>query len=194
MGNSEESLISEILGGDVSAYAILVKRYQKPVFNLMVRMTSCEEDALDLTQETLVRAYEKLESFNPSGRFFPWLYTIGLNLARDFLRKSKSVTVMTEKELEGLQNNVSSLGEDADALPEKLDLEQVTNSLQKLPLEYREALILRFHQDMSMKEVAMALGVSTSGAKMRVQRGLLKLRRFLAGGKRSSGENGKQRK
>ena len=193
MAISEESVISDILGGDVSAYAILIKRYQKPVFNLMIRMTSCEEDALDLTQETFVRAYEKLEYFNPSGRFFPWLYTIGLNLARDFLRKSKSGKIVTEQDVDGLPNNVCSLAEDAEALPEKLDLEQVTTSLQRLPLEYREALILRFHQDMSMKEIATALGLSTSGAKMRVHRGLLKLRQFLSGGKRSSGENGKQR-
>ena len=51
MGNTDEKLISDILTGDVEAYAILVKRYQKPIFNLMMRTTSCEEDAFDLTQE-----------------------------------------------------------------------------------------------------------------------------------------------
>ena len=59
MTSGEETLVREILSGDVDAYALLVKRYQKPIFNLMWRMTGSEQDAVDLTQETFVRAYEK---------------------------------------------------------------------------------------------------------------------------------------
>ena len=71
MSIREESLIiSDILDGDPDAYAILVKHYQKPIFNLMIRMTSSEEDAFDLTQETFVHAYEKLDRFRLSSRFF----------------------------------------------------------------------------------------------------------------------------
>ena len=98
MINSEENaIISSILAGDVDAFAVLVQRYQKPIFNLMIRITSCEEDAFDLTQETFIRAYEKLDRFKPSGRFFPWLYTIGMNLGRDFLRKRKTVGTKAEE-------------------------------------------------------------------------------------------------
>jgi RNA polymerase sigma-70 factor (ECF subfamily) len=89
MASGEETLVYEILSGDVDSYALLVKRYQKPIYNLMLRMTGSEQDALDLSQETFVRAYEKLEKFDPSASFFPWLYTMGLNLARDFLRRAK---------------------------------------------------------------------------------------------------------
>ncbi len=73
MSNSEENaIISNILAGDADAFAILVKRYQKPVFNLMIRITSCEEDAFDLTQDTFIRAYEKLETdSNPLAVFSP---------------------------------------------------------------------------------------------------------------------------
>ena len=56
----------------------------------MMRTTSCEEDAFDLTQEAFVWAHEKLERFKPSGRFFPWRYTIAMDMARDFLRKTKT--------------------------------------------------------------------------------------------------------
>ena len=182
MSNSEENaIISSILAGDADAFAILVKRYQKPVFNLMIRITSCEEDAFDLTQETFIRAYAKLDRFKPSGRFFTWLYTIGINLGRDFLRKRKTGETKAEELYESQKSLSIESGQD-ELLFNRLDAELVKAALQELPLDYREAIILRFHEGMSMRDVALALGISVSGAKMRVHRGLLKLRRlFIAG-------------
>ena len=178
MGNSDGNLVSDILAGDVDAYAILVKRYQKPIFNLMMRTTSCEEDAFDLTQEAFVRAYEKLERFKPSGRFFPWLYTIGMNLARDFSRKTKTRKIK-KAELYEMQKSLSVESDLSKSLLERIDAQRVKEVLQDLPLEYREAVILRFHEGMSIREVALSIGISVSGAKMRIHRGLLKLRRLL---------------
>ena len=178
MGNTDENLISDILAGNVEAYAILVKRYQKPIFNLMMRTTSCEEDAFDLTQEAFIRAYEKLEQFKPSGRFFPWLYTIGMNLARDFLRKTKTREIK-KAELYEMQKGFSVESNLSKSLLERIDAERVKEALQDIPLEYREAVFLRFHEGMSIREVALSIGLSVSGAKMRIHRGLLKLRRLL---------------
>lgn len=186
MSNSEEnSIISSILAGDADAFAILVKRYQKPVFNLMIRITSCEEDAFDLTQETFIRAYEKLDRFKPSGRFFTWLYTIGINLGRDFLRKRKTGETKAEELYESQKSLSIDSGQD-ELLFNRLDAELVKAALQELPLDYREAIILRFHEGMSMRDVALALGISVSGAKMRVHRGLLKLRGLLLAGERNA--------
>jgi len=179
MGNTDENLVSDILAGDVEAYAILVKRYQKPIFNLMIRTTSCEEDAFDLTQEAFVRAYEKLERFKPSGRFFPWLYTIAMNLALDFLRKTKTREIK-KTELYEMQKDLSEGSNPSKSLPEKIDAERVNAVLQDIPLEYREAIFLRFHEGMSIREVALSIGISVSGAKMRIHRGLIKLRRLLS--------------
>ena len=178
MVNTDESLISEILAGDVEAYAILVKRYQKPIFNLMMRTTSCEEDAFDLTQEAFLRAYEKLERFKPSGRFFPWLFTIGMNLARDFSRKRKAREIKAV-ELNEIQKQLMVESDRSKSIVESIDAKRVKDTLQMLPLEYREAVILRFHEGMSIREVALAIGISVSAAKMRIHRGLLKLRRLL---------------
>jgi RNA polymerase sigma-70 factor, ECF subfamily len=175
MASGEETLVYEILSGDVNAYAVLVKRYQKPVFNLMLRMTGSEQDAIDLTQETFVRAYEKLEKFEPSAPFFPWLYTMGLNLARDFLRRAKRSPIEP-----GDSENSFIMEVDQDGrLADQIDIQQVQEGLQFLPVDYREALLLRFHEGLSVNEVAQALGLSLSGAKMRIHRGLLKLRQLL---------------
>ncbi len=180
MENSEKDLITDILEGNKEVYAILVKYYQKPLFNLMIRMTSNWEDALDLTQETFVRAYEKLDRFNPSDRFFPWLYTIGLNLARDFLRK-KRVRESHAEEIRETQQGLSvALNEDSTGLEvDRLDYDRVQQVLATLPVESREAVMLRFHEGMPMKDVAKALGISISGAKMRVHRAMLKIREIL---------------
>jgi len=174
MASGEETLVYEILSGDVNSYALLVKRYQKPIYNLMMRMTGSEQDALDLTQETFVRAYEKLEKFNPSAPFFPWLYTMGLNLARDFLRKEKGSPIESYEP----DNSFSTEIDQDDALADQIDVQEVLKGLQTLPADYREALLLRFHDGLSVSEVAYALGLSLSAAKMRIHRGLLKLRQL----------------
>jgi RNA polymerase sigma-70 factor (ECF subfamily) len=175
MASGEENLVYEILSGDADAYALLVKRYQKPIFNLMLRMTSSEQDAVDLTQETFVKAYEKLEKFNPAAPFFPWLYTMGLNLARDFLRRANRSPIDTYES----ENSFSVEPDQDDRLAEQADIQQVHEGLQLMPVDYREALLLRFHEGLSINEVAQALGLSPSGAKMRIHRGLLKLRQML---------------
>ena len=158
----------------------------------MMRTTSCEEDAFDLTQETFVRAYEKLDRFKPSARFFPWLYTIGMNLVRDFSRKTRTREIKTE-ELYQTQKDLSLESDQSESLFERIDAKRVKKALQKLPLEYREAVILRFHEDMSIREVALSIGISVSGAKMRIHRGLLKLRRLLSAEKSQATQTSNRR-
>jgi RNA polymerase sigma-70 factor (ECF subfamily) len=175
MASGEETLVNEILSGDVNSYALLVKRYQKPIYNLMLRMTGSEQDALDLTQETFVRAYEKLDKFHPSAPFFPWLYTMGLNLVRDFLRRAKRSPIESYESESSLSVEISQ----DDRLADQIDAQEVLEGLQTLPVDYREALLLRFHEGLSVSEVAYALGLSLSAAKMRIHRGLLKLRQLL---------------
>ncbi|MGE5840144.1 MAG: RNA polymerase sigma factor [Deltaproteobacteria bacterium] len=175
MASGDQALVHEIISGDVNAYALLVNRYQKPIYNLMLRMTGSEQDAVDLTQETFVKAYEKLEKFDPSAPFFPWLYTMGLNLARDFLRRAKRSPFECYE-----SDNCFSDGTDEDErLADKIDVQDVWEGLKTLPVDYREALLLRFHEGLSVSEVAHALGLSLSAAKMRIHRGLSKLRELL---------------
>jgi len=175
MASGEETLVHEILSGDVNAYALLVKRYEKPIYNLMLRMTGSEQDAVDLTQDAFVKAYEKLEKFNPSAPFFPWLYTMGLNLARDFLRRARRSPIESYES----ENSFSVETDQDDRLADQIDAQDVMQGLQTLPVDYREALLLRFHEGLSVNEVAGALGLSLSAAKMRIHRGLLKLRQLL---------------
>lgn len=185
---AEKKLIIDVLAGDHQAYAVLINRYQRPIFNTMLRMVHCREDAADLTQETFLRAYEKLEQFRLSARFFPWLYTIGMNMARDHLRKKKVIpdsVPFDGPDAASIQSPDSRQQEKT--LLDKLEVEKLAQIMDALPVDYREALILRFQQGLDMQEIGTALGLSVSGAKMRVRRGLERLRGLLSDQARPGG-------
>jgi RNA polymerase sigma-70 factor, ECF subfamily len=171
-------VVRAVLSGDTSAYDALVERYQRPIFNLMVRMTGSSEDALDLAQDTFVRAYEKLHQFRQDQRFFPWLYTIGTNHARNFLRQVRNLPGALD-DVASTEADPESLSDPEERLHWQLDGQRLRHALEALPADYREALILHYHEELSMSEVAQALQLSVSGAKMRVHRGIRRLREIL---------------
>lgn len=172
-------IVQDVLRGDVDAYSALVLEYQKPVFNLMLRLTGSVAEAADLTQDAFVRAYERLDQFRTSCRFFPWLYTIAMNLARDWARKHRP---------EVLEDNIdrhpdgdgSRTATQERLLQLKQDKEAVNRALAELPLEHREAVILHYREGLSMKELSVVFNLSVSGAKMRVNRGVGMLRVILS--------------
>jgi RNA polymerase sigma-70 factor (ECF subfamily) len=176
----DQRVIAAVLAGETDAYAVLVERYQKPIFNLMVRMTGSTWDALDLAQETFIKAFEQLHRFRLEKKFFPWLYTIGLNHSKNFIRQRKLVQTYSLDGCEaGCDPGNPRLEEEK--LCARLDAVRITRALEELPFDYREAVILRYHEELTMDEIASALCISVSGAKMRVHRGLKKLREILEG-------------
>ena len=171
----ESTSIKRVLKGDRDAYAILIDKYKGPVFNLAYRMTGNHQDAEDLAQETFIKAYEALGTFNREKRFFPWLYAIALNLVRNHVKKQRMSL--------SLGNNAPewNISQNDRGNPEKTafltqEREELVFCLQSLPLDLKEAVILRFYQDLSFEDISEILGVSLSGAKMRVYRGLDRLR------------------
>jgi RNA polymerase sigma-70 factor, ECF subfamily len=174
----DHQVVAAVLAGDTEAYAILVQRYQKPIYNMMYRMTGSCEDALDLAQETFIKAFEALHQFRQGSRFFPWLYSIGLNHSRNFLRRKKAQQTVCIDDCD-VGSGLDYPGQQEENLCALLDSQEIRNALDRLPVDYREALVLRYHEELSMEEIAAALEISLSGAKMRVHRGLGKLRKIL---------------
>jgi len=174
--NDEQHCIDKVLRGEVNAFGTLVKRYQKPIFNLMYRMAGSSDKAADLTQETFIRAYQKLERFHRGKRFFPWLYSIGLNLAKDFVRKNTSSPEAGSTLNPESFSGCNSPADQHDRMCDSLEFLRLEKALDELPVIYREALILRYHDECPMNDIAAALNLSLSAAKMRVHRGLEMLR------------------
>jgi len=181
----DNQIIHAVLNGNVNAYGRIISKYQKPIYNLMYRASKSEQLSMEMTQEAFTRAYEKLDRFDPGRSFFSWLFAIGANLARDHLRRVGRELMFSEAEIDGNELVDDGMNQAA-VLEQKVEISRIMQLLEMLPLDYREALILRYSEDLSMNEVAKALGLSTSGAKMRVHRGLSRLRSMLAGNRKLS--------
>nr|WP_321258978.1 sigma-70 family RNA polymerase sigma factor [uncultured Pseudodesulfovibrio sp.] len=167
----EAEIVREVLLGDTQAFGLLVREYQGPVYNLMLRMVGDADMAADLAQEAFTRAYEKLGTFNVRKRFFPWLYSVSLNVARDWLRKrGRDMHVFVDDAAVMVRNE--DLIDEQQAIHARLDGAKAFILVQKLDVKYREALILRYKYDFSVREIAETLEISVSGAKMRLSRGL----------------------
>lgn len=175
----DDAIIEKVLSGNVNAYGLIVKKYQQPIYNLMLRTVRSEDKAEDLAQETFIRAYEKLDFFRPGNKFFSWLYAIGMNLARDSIRKNNKIFYALDDESDlALNDRIEQ--ERQNPYDERIEMEHLHHALKKLPLKEKEAIILRYREELSMKDIAVALEISVSGVKMRVHRGLKKLREFLS--------------
>ena len=176
---TESEIIARVLSGDRQAYALLVEKYKGPVFNLAYRMTGSYEDADDLTQETFIRAYQKLQQFDQNKKFFTWLYTIGINLIRNHLKKNaRDISHLAAADSALKQQSQGNGRGEGDELSDDrmIRLEQV---IRKLPVDLREAILLKFVQDLTFEEVAAVTGDSVSAVKMRIYRGLEKMKQMM---------------
>ena len=175
----EQDVIAQVRRGERAAFAVLVDAYAKPIFNLAFRMTENRQDADDLAQETFLRAYRKLKRFDPEKKFFTWLYTIALNIIRNHLKSSPERTARIAE-----MNHPPSDPVDPEN-PEGLFLDRekaqlLEICLQKLPSELKEAVVLRYYQDLSFDEIATITDASVSAVKMRTYRGLERLRGLMS--------------
>jgi RNA polymerase sigma-70 factor (ECF subfamily) len=174
----ETRIIEAVLDGEVNAFEPLVAKYEKPIFNLMYRTTGSLDEAVELTQEAFLKAYDKLEQFQLGRSFFSWLYALAVNVGRDYLRYKK-------RNPPSIHDNPGYVAEltPQDPAPEDPrlteEVQSLLTALEQLPIDYREAVVLRYREERSMQEIADMLNLSVSGAKMRVHRGLDKLRAIL---------------
>ena len=152
---SDARLVEDVRRGDHSAFEDLVKRYENRLIGVLLRFVRDRELARDLAQETFLRVYERLDQFDPSRRFGPWLFRIGVNLALDYLRKRRRriwPALFSDSRVEK--------GPDpAVADPRvSLDLEQeVRRVLESIPEKYRTVLILRDLENFSTSEISAIL-------------------------------------
>ena len=174
---SDRRLIRRVQEGDIGAFGALVRIYQIRIFNLALRMTGSQPDAADLTQETFLRAFQSIGKCRPEGPFYPWLYTISLNLIRNDLKRRR-----LRRSIEGAPffEQTAAEGDTPEtALARRESERAVQAGLMKVPFRLRAAVVLRYYQDLPFREIAGILGISQGAVKQRVYRGLEKLREIL---------------
>ncbi len=155
--------------GDESAFSQLVEAYQRPVFNLCYRMLGDAVEAEDAAQETFIRAYTRLASYDPNRKFSSWMLAIASHYCIDRLRQRRMGLVAWDELPPG--NWLS----DAQAKPEEVVLDrevqrQVRDLLNSLPPDYRAVVALRYWHELSYEEIADTLHTTVPAIKSRLFR------------------------
>ena len=177
---TEYKIIQRVLNGDTNAFEHLVLANQKNVYTLALKMTRNEDDALDLSQEAFVKAYQQLSAFRGDSKFSVWLYRLTYNLCIDFIRKrSKQTTVSLDYKDD--DNEVSSYEiPDLRNLPEDSAIRKemrrtIEQSIDGLNTDHREVLIMREITGLSYDEIAETLMISVGTVKSRLARARMKV-------------------
>jgi RNA polymerase sigma-70 factor (ECF subfamily) len=167
----DEALVSRCLRGEVEAFEPLVSRYQRVLFNAAYRLLGDREEARDAAQSALVKAYEKLASFDPQYRFFSWIYRIVVNEAINTReRRRPSAPLLAD---------VAGGGGVEEALASRERSDSVQAALLRLSAEDREVIVLRHFADQSYAEIGETLGVPEKTVKSRLHEARRRLGRML---------------
>jgi len=163
--------------GDVAVLQMLVEEYQDRLVRYLVYVLGRRDGVDDLVQETWLRVMERGRSYDGRSRFEPWLFTVARHLAIDFLRRRREVSLDEEDDgRPAMQAPVSQgLSPFAQAARTE-DAERLAGALEELQPIYREALVLRFLEDMSLQEVSEVVGSPVATVAARIYRGLAALR------------------
>jgi RNA polymerase sigma-70 factor (ECF subfamily) len=164
MATGEEQWVRRALAGSEEAFAAIVKRYQRPIFSIVVRMVRDQGLAEDLTQETFVKAFRALETFDPKRSLSSWLFTIAHNTTIDWLRRKSLVTVPMETEAVDERDPIDTLPALDAPTPEAEAVGRDTGrvfeeELRRLRPEYAEILVLRFQEGLSYEEISEVTGL-----------------------------------
>jgi RNA polymerase sigma-70 factor, ECF subfamily len=173
---ADEQLARRVQRGHTADLAALVERHHSPLLGFLYRLTGGNRAlAEDLTQESFLRALRSIQQYQPARPFKPWLYAIAVNVARDYFKRAE------------VRYAVTLADDDLLALPDPIGLEEtieldgarIAAAIGALPVQQREAIILRYYQDLSLAEIAATLDIPIGTVKSRLSLGLRRLRLWL---------------
>lgn len=175
MEDQELQWVQQARDGDQSAFAQLVEAYQKPIYNLTYRMLGNSVEADDAAQETFIRMYTRLHTYDPERKFSSWLLAIASHYCIDVLRRRR----VNFASIDDLPPMIE-LSMPHSEQPEQIMLQaqsstRVQTLLDSLEPAYRVPVILRYWYDMSYREIADAMDVTESTIKTRLHRARNKL-------------------
>jgi RNA polymerase sigma-70 factor, ECF subfamily len=173
----DTDLIRQATKGSVESYNLLVSRWEKRIYNYLLRITANREDALDLTQDVFLKAYQNLRKLDDAARFAPWLYRIAHNEAYSMFRKRRPETDVDELEPEATGSTITVGG--SPVFPIELSI-AVAGALDRLSADQREAVVLKIYQGFKFEEISEILSCPVSTVKSRLYTALELLKADLA--------------
>ncbi len=180
MDLSDTQIIERTLGGEPEAFNLLVRRWERQIYGLTLRMLGRDEEAKDATQETFLSAYRNLSKFRGEAKFSSWIYRIALNICNTKLRSRTRGAISLEEQWEATGFELAA---ETDDLSDSIQQEQITRhvrrALQGLPAEMRQVIIMKEYEGLKFAEIADILGIPISTVKTRMYTGLTELRKRL---------------
>ena len=172
--SSDRALVIKTRDGEVEAYGELVRRYQSSVFNVCYRLLGERREAEDLAQESFVRGYQRLETFDVERPFGPWIRRLAANLCLNQLRRPGQDRLPLDEEHDELREG--GLADPETAEENRQSSERVRKALMTLPPRYRAVIELRHFQDLTYQEISSTLSLPLSD----VRSHLFRARKMLA--------------
>lgn len=179
----DEELVFHYTEGNNSAFVELVNRYLKPSYNFSYRLCGNEKDAEEIVQESFVKIWKNINKFRQGEKFKTWLYTIIRNTTIDWMRKKKSILFSEFENDEGdnfIEDTLADSEKIADEVFEIAEKKIMTEKLlAELSIQYREVILLRYHEGLDFEEIANMLKKSINTVKSQHRRALIILRKKL---------------
>jgi RNA polymerase sigma-70 factor (ECF subfamily) len=171
--DDERELVDAARQGDTRAFDLLVERHQRAIYRLCYRLAQNADDAADLTQDALLRAFRSIRSFRGESAFGTWLYRIALNTCRSFRSSRRPIhEELTERSAVSVPDVTLRLEQDERA-------RKVRDAVARLPEKQKATLVLKIYHEMTHEQIAEVLGTSVGTAKANLFHALAGLRRML---------------
>ena len=177
MIDEEQVWLEQARRGDKSAFGRLIEAYQGPVYNLAYRMLGNSGEAEEAAQEAFIRAYTRLDTYDPARKFSTWMLSVTSNYCVDLLRKRRTLLLSLDEPLPPHPALMSDRADNPEVQAADSEREAMVQALlEHLPEDYRQAVVLRYWYDLSYEEIADVMESSVSAIKSR----LFRARRQLA--------------
>ena len=184
---SDKNLVQKVVAGEAEAFNLLVKRWEKKLFNFGLRLTGNRDEALDIAQESFTRAFEQIRHLKDPDKFPQWLFRIARNCWISNLRRDQSaLTESLTNDIEGVPSIEDLLSDHvAVSIERGQRFEQnelrviLARALNTLPAEQRETVVLKIYEGMKFSEIAEIAECPVSTVKSRLYLGLKELRKLL---------------
>ncbi len=177
MLDGEKGIIERAIRGEASAFGSLYDHYQPAIYRFVLIKVSRREEAEDLTHQVFLSAWQNIQNYRELGHpFSSWLYQIARNKVIDHYR-----TVKNDSAIEEVDPEIFASAALTEARTDmELTMERVLKAIRKLKQEYQDIVIMRFIEELSLKEIAAAIGKSEGAVKLIQHRALKELRTLLS--------------
>jgi RNA polymerase sigma-70 factor (ECF subfamily) len=184
---NEKELVKKAQSGDFEAFNTLIEAYKDKIYNLAFKLSGNRHDAEDILQETFLKAVDNIDKFRGESSFGTWLYAIAVNSVRAYYQDKKKADLKPIDDYlpqghggDGNQKEMFDWDDPHNLLETKELNFIIDEALAKMPHKYSMPFILRYYEDMPVKDVARALHLSVAAAKSRILRARLALRERLS--------------